>query len=187
VQVQQQQINTMVNYVQVQQQQINTVQWQPPKTNYVKCNVDAALFAEQHSFGIGMCIRNHRGHFIKAATTWHDANPPPQEAEAISLHDAIICLRQLGISNVHFELDRKLVVDIIVDRTNNQVEFGNIISICKSLPSQSPNISFVRRRANSVAHSLTKVSRMHARHQIFDLIPSCIDSIVRNEIMSFCL
>jgi ribonuclease HI len=143
------------------------------------------MFAEQHSFGIGMCIRNHRGHFIKAATTWHEGNPPPQEAEAIGLHDAILWLRQLGISNVHFELDCKLVVDSIVDRTNNQAEFGTIISICKSLLSQSPNfkISFVRRQANSVAHSLAKVSRMYARHQVFDLIPSCIHSIVRNEII----
>lgn len=93
---------------------------------------------------IGMCIRNHRGHFIKAATTWHDGIPPPQEAEAIGLHDAILWLRQLGISNVHFELDCKLVVDSILDRTNNQAKFGNIISICKL--SQSPNfkISFVR-------------------------------------------
>jgi len=153
--------------------------------NYVKCNVDAALFLEQHSFGIGMCIRNHRGHFIKAATTWHDGNPLPHEAEAIGLHDAILWLRRLGISNVHFGLDCKLVVD----RTNNQAEFGNIIPICKSLLSQSPNfkISFVRRQANFVAHSLAKVSRMHARHQMFDLVPSYIDSIVRNEIMSFCL
>jgi len=43
-----------VNYVQVRQQQSNIVQWQPPETNYV--NVDATLFAEQPSFGIGMCI-----------------------------------------------------------------------------------------------------------------------------------
>jgi len=97
-----------VNYVQVQQQQINIMQWKPPETNYVKCNVDAALFAKQQSFRIGTCIRNHRGQFIKAATTWHDGNPPPQEAETISLHDAILWLRQLGISNVHFELDCKL-------------------------------------------------------------------------------
>lgn len=54
------------NYVQVRQQQINIVQWHPPETNYVKCNVDASLFAEQPSFGIGMCIWNHRGQFIKA-------------------------------------------------------------------------------------------------------------------------
>jgi len=51
------------------------MKWQPPETNYVKCNGDASLFSEQQSFGIGICIGNHRGQFNKAATTWHDRNP----------------------------------------------------------------------------------------------------------------
>jgi hypothetical protein len=34
----------------------NVIRWQPPTIGKVKCNVDAALFNEQHKFGIGMCI-----------------------------------------------------------------------------------------------------------------------------------
>jgi len=44
-----------------QQQEQHTTRWQPPELNFVKCNVDAALFEEQRSFGIGMCIRNNSG------------------------------------------------------------------------------------------------------------------------------
>jgi hypothetical protein len=62
-------------------------------------------------FGIGMCIQNHRGLFVKAATTWHEGKPLPREAEAIGLRDAISWLGRL--SKVHIELDCKLVVDNI--------------------------------------------------------------------------
>lgn len=57
----------------------------------------------------------------------HEGSPPPQEAETMGLRNAIIWLGHLGLSNVHFELDCKLVVDNIMDRTNNQAEFGKII------------------------------------------------------------
>jgi hypothetical protein len=53
----------------VQQKQVVTdaqLHWQPPEEDYVKCNIDAAIFGEQRCFGFGMCIRNSRGHFIKA-------------------------------------------------------------------------------------------------------------------------
>ena len=46
---------------------------------------------------------------------------------------------------MHFELDCKLIVDSIVDMTNNLSEFDNIISVYKSLLPQFSNfkISFV--------------------------------------------
>ncbi|RHN48105.1 hypothetical protein MtrunA17_Chr7g0260151 [Medicago truncatula] len=91
------------------QQQMVQV-WQSPNEDYVKCNVDAALFGEQRCFGIGMCLRNHQGHFIKALTKWYEGTPPPQEAEALGLRDAIIWLGHLGMSKVHTELDCKLVL-----------------------------------------------------------------------------
>ena len=83
------------------------------------------------------------------------------------------------------ELDCKLVVDSIFDRNSNQVEFGSIISECRSLLKHYPNykISFVRRQANFVAHTLARASRLNARYQEFDLIPSYIETIVRNEII----
>jgi hypothetical protein len=36
--------------------------------------------------------------------------------------------------------------------------------------------SFVSRQANFVAHTLTKVSRLHVRHQEFDLVPFCMET-----------
>jgi len=33
--------------------------WRPPSEDYIKCNVDAALFGDQQCFGIGMCITDY--------------------------------------------------------------------------------------------------------------------------------
>lgn len=53
---------------------------------------------------------------------------------------------------------------------------------------QNPNfkISFVRRQANCVAHSIARTSKLYARQHIFDLILFYISTIVMNEIMSYC-
>jgi hypothetical protein len=43
--------------------------WLSPSAGKVKYNVDIALFKENYRFGVGMCIRDYKGHFIKARTT----------------------------------------------------------------------------------------------------------------------
>lgn len=100
----------------------------------MKCNVDATMFEEQRCFGIGMCIRNYRDHFSKAATFWQDGSPP--QAGAIGLRDTISWLGRLGLSKVLIKLDCKLMVDSIIDRNTNQVEFNSIISDSQALLQQ---------------------------------------------------
>jgi len=106
-------------------------------------------------------------------------------SKALGLKEAILWLGELGLSNVHIELDCKLVTDDIVDRTNNHAEFGNIMLTCRSFLTYFPNfkISFVRRQANFVAHTLARASKVYASCQVFDLIPSYITTIVMNEII----
>lgn len=81
------------------------------------------MYEAHKCFGIGMCIQNSMGHFLKAATCWHEGSPPPQEVKTIGLRDAISWLGRLGLSKVFTELDCKLVVDSTVDRNTNQAEF----------------------------------------------------------------
>ncbi|MCI35629.1 60S ribosomal protein L23, partial [Trifolium medium] len=47
-----------------------------------------------------MCIRNDQGRFVKARTTWFHGNPPPMEAEAWALREAITWLVELELSRV---------------------------------------------------------------------------------------
>ncbi|PNX88309.1 60S ribosomal protein l23 [Trifolium pratense] len=163
----------------------NNIQWQTPAMGEVKCNVDAALSIEQQQFGIGMCIRNDRGMFVRARTKWSHGCPPPVEAEAWVLKEVITWMGELEISRVVIELDCLLVVNAITGCSNNQFEFGHIINDCRRLLENYPNfkISFVKRQANFVAHSFARASKFHASTHTFDLIPSCIATSLINEII----
>ena len=150
------------------------IRWLPPMEGEVKCNVDAALFKEQNCFGVGMCLRDSRGHFMKAKTRRFHGVPLPYEAEACGLKEAILWLGDMGMSNVSIELDCKLVVDGILDTYIKQSEFGKIMYDCRMLLSNYPNfkISFVRPETNFVAHSLATASKLYASYYVFDYISS---------------
>ncbi|KAJ1421430.1 Ribonuclease H-like superfamily [Sesbania bispinosa] len=79
----------------------------------LKCNCDTAMFKELNSFGIGLCIRDEKGKFIRAKTLLHQGIPSAPEAEATGLLDAISWLRQLGLEAVDVEMDCKVVVDAV--------------------------------------------------------------------------
>jgi hypothetical protein len=164
----------------------NNVCWQPPVTGTVKCNIDAALFNDQQKFGVGMCIRNDQGNFMKAKTMWFHGTPPPQEAEAWAwaLRECMFWLGEL-YSCVVIELDCLLVVNAITDNSSNQTEFGYIMKTCRELLQNYQNfeIVYVKRQANFVAHSLARASKFYARSQLFDSIPSCIATTLLNEII----
>jgi hypothetical protein len=74
--------------------------WLPPSVEEVKCNVDAALFKENHCFGVGMCIRDYRGHFVKANTAWFDGVPTLMEAEAWGIKEAILLTSSMELNFV---------------------------------------------------------------------------------------
>jgi ribonuclease HI len=163
----------------------NRVRWQPPTDGEFKCNVDAALFNEEQQFGMGMCIRGAHGTYVKARTMVFEGTPPPLEAEAYALKEALIWLEELGISRVVIELDCMLVVNAINEKLRDSTEFGAIIKQCRLLLDNHPNfkISFIRRQANFVAHTLARASKSYASRQTFELIPSCIVPILMNEVI----
>ncbi|MCH84206.1 60S ribosomal protein L23 [Trifolium medium] len=106
----------------------NIMRWQPPLSGEVECNIGAALFKDQHKFGIGMCIRNDQGIFMRARTMWFNGRiPSPAEAEAWALKEAITWLRELELTQMVIELDCLLVVNAIKDISKDQSEFGNTI------------------------------------------------------------
>ncbi|GAU36553.1 hypothetical protein TSUD_277590 [Trifolium subterraneum] len=45
---------------------INVNKWGKLATREFKCNVDATIFYRDTGYGIGMCIRDEEGHFVKA-------------------------------------------------------------------------------------------------------------------------
>ncbi|KAL6543718.1 hypothetical protein OROGR_010215 [Orobanche gracilis] len=161
-----------------------THKWlKPPEGTLKYCNVDAAIFSEYNQYGIGVCIRSSTGDFIGGKTMWFDGIPTPQEGEAIGLKETILWLEVLGLTSVSIELDCAPVVNGLELDPIPNTEFGAILMYCRNHLSSFPSfkVSYIRRQANLVAHTLARASRLYARSHTFDLIPTCIETIVLNE------
>lgn len=63
--------------------------WVPPPQGHIKCNIDATLFKDINSFGIGLCFRNHYGDFIVAKKALFAGTPKVIEAESWAHYQAI--------------------------------------------------------------------------------------------------
>lgn len=157
--------------------------WQKPNIGEHKCNVDAAIFKEKGIFGLGLCVRNDKGEFVKAKSMWFYGVPTPHEAEAKGLLEALKWMASLNLYKVTFELDCKSVVDGILEDKIPFTEFGCILATCKDSLKffQNYGVSFIRRQANNIAHSLAKASRFCASHHVFYYIPTCISNLILNQ------
>lgn len=49
----------------------------------LKFNIDAAIFESQQQHGLGICIRDHQGMFVKNKTVLMSRLPQPREVEAL--------------------------------------------------------------------------------------------------------
>ncbi|PNX70538.1 LCR-like protein, partial [Trifolium pratense] len=72
------------------------VLWQPPPSNHVKCNLDAALFVTEQMVGMRVCLRDETNTFISAMTAKKDVVMSASEAEAWSLHQGLRWVANMG-------------------------------------------------------------------------------------------
>lgn len=69
--------------------------WYPLGPGTLKRNIDAS-FQELTSMGIGMCIRDERGAFVKARTITFSPKLQVHEGEALGLLEALQWVKDLG-------------------------------------------------------------------------------------------
>jgi len=81
----------------------------------------------------------------------------PREAEAWALHQAINWTHELGMHNVIFELDCKLVVDNMVKNIKGSTDFHAILNRFRASFVISQRVSFVKRHANLVAYNSIRI------------------------------
>lgn len=48
-----------------------------PDKGKINGNINGASFGDQQCFGVGMCIWNAQGDFLKALTKWFEFHPIP--------------------------------------------------------------------------------------------------------------
>lgn len=76
------------------------------------------------------------------------------------------------------------MVDSLNMHTIGLSNFHVILAKCRVNLSIIPNskVSFVRRQANQVAHSLARASTFYACNHVLNIVPTCTTSLIRNEI-----
>ncbi|MCI30906.1 replication protein A 70 kDa dna-binding subunit [Trifolium medium] len=133
-----------------------------------------------------MCIRDEFGAFVLARYDQFTPVCAVHIGEALGLLSTLAWVHKLNLGSVDFELDSKKIVGMFHARTQDAIEFGVIISHCKSLFSNyysNSSVEFVRQQANEVAHSLAKAATFTASPQVIVDIPHCIEYILINDML----
>jgi hypothetical protein len=107
------------------------------------------------------------------------------ECETSVLKHALLIGTTNGFERIIFESDCLTVVNVITNDYSYRYEneLCTPLSTCKSIftANANYNIAFVWRQANRVAHNLARASILQSSPMTFDHPPSCISSIIIDE------
>ncbi|PNX71291.1 hypothetical protein L195_g027166, partial [Trifolium pratense] len=76
--------------------------WYPPPADYVKCNIDAAIFSPEKKTSMRACVHNDEGQFITAMSAHINVVMTPAEAEAYARQQGIMWMAMLDYRSVQF-------------------------------------------------------------------------------------
>ncbi|KAL8088671.1 hypothetical protein AgCh_038446 [Apium graveolens] len=136
------------------------VSWVKPQESEIKVSVDAALFEEFNTSGIGLVARDSEGEMIMAKTICIKETLDPEMAEVIAIKEALSWTEKSPWQHITVESDCLLAVQSIRSKTPMLSPFGRMVKECRRLlPEQNTvSLSFIKRSANIVAHELARAS-----------------------------
>lgn len=88
-------------------------QWQPPMSNSVKINTDAALFEDPKRYSFAFIIRDQHGSLIEAISKCSSGQVAPEFAEAMGIREALSWIKNKNHSNVVLETDCLQIVQLL--------------------------------------------------------------------------
>ena len=147
--------------------------WEKPKFGWVKCNVDAAVFASQGRIGFGCVIRNSEGCFLAAQCAGMAGSFGAREAEALGIREALNWIKEMRFPCVIIEMDCLQVFQALAKEFTGPNGFGLIIEDCRALVKSIGEVqfSFVCRSANFAAHSVARVASSLSGPQEWNIVP----------------
>ncbi|CAJ2669980.1 unnamed protein product [Trifolium pratense] len=162
---------------------VSTIRWEKPRIGWLKCNVDAAFFVSAGRTAMGACFRNNSGEFMAGITQWQQMTLSTDEGEAWALLQAMNEAKSRGFESVQFESDSQVLVDAIHTKRRGNSEFLSIVNeiILVMLSCVNFEVKFIRRQVNSVAHNLARAANSWTSFHRFEIIPSCIELLIINE------
>lgn len=107
----------------------------------------------------GAVIRSSEGDFIAAKSDILPGRFDAREAEAIGVREALSWLKKFSLLPIVLEMDSLQVFNALHDNVVYPHGFGTIIAYCKALAQSLGEVafSFVRRSANTTAHTVAQV------------------------------
>ncbi|XP_019166936.1 PREDICTED: uncharacterized protein LOC109162706 [Ipomoea nil] len=131
--------------------------WSRPAVGRLKLNTDAALNTSTSSMGLGWVPRDHDGTFMAAKNMRLTSVFTVNEAEAVSLREALSWIKDTGMGNIDVEMDSQTVFYSLTSSSFNS-SFGLLVEDIKELASLIHDVQFrfVRRSANCAAHTVAR-------------------------------
>ncbi|KAL6511844.1 hypothetical protein OROGR_021441 [Orobanche gracilis] len=132
--------------------------WTPPMDATIKVNVDAALFKNSNSTGLGLVARNSSGIVVAWRQRLRSNVTCPEIAETLALLEAVRLAEEFGWQQVTIESDCLNVIKAINSQEVCLSSVGHMIDEIKSVFLLFSVISFQHtfRSANILAHDLAK-------------------------------
>ncbi|KAH9734279.1 putative reverse transcriptase/RNA-dependent DNA polymerase [Citrus sinensis] len=152
---------------------VGAVAWSPPRVGWLKCNTDAAVFANEGRVGLGSVIRDESGKFVAALCCNIRGNYSPRDAEVLSIREALSWLKSMKLSKVIVETDCLQAFNALVDRKCPLNSFGSLVLDCKCIADSIGDIafSFVRRSANSASHFVARAGNSLPGREVWRSVP----------------
>ena len=159
--------------------------WSRPLGGRWKCNLDAAMFSDLSTIGLGMVMRRNDGQFYACKTLLLPLSCSVKEAEALTLREALLWVLSLKLVDVEFKTDSLLVVNSLSSHLLDRSEYGFLISNCVCLRGKGNySIRFVKRQANKCAHVLAKHACFNASLYESFVIPSWLEEVIISDLLS---
>lgn len=139
--------------------QLQSRKWCKLPAGWSKINVDASYQSGATHIGAGCIVRDDQGCFIRARAARIRGGVSAREAEARSFKEALTWTKNWRTCRCIFELDAKMVVDVVNGASRNSI-FHGIIDECKEILKHFEGVLvvFYHRSANRVVHVLAQAA-----------------------------
>ncbi|XP_042974694.1 uncharacterized protein LOC122306328 [Carya illinoinensis] len=132
--------------------------WQPPEWPMFKVNVDAAFDKSLNRMGMGIIVRDSEGKIQACLTAPKEWVFSAAQAERAALQRAMFMCFEMGMHQVIFEGDAKVVIDAINSKEMDSSWHGQETEDLQQWMAAHPfwRLFFVYRSANQAAHAAAK-------------------------------
>lgn len=103
--------------------------WIPSSPPWYKVNVDAVVFDQLNSVGVGVLIQDHEGSMVTAMSKHLPLLLGPLEVEGKAMDEAVTFVWDIGVRDVVFETDSWIVFDALSRTITPPIAIANLIDI----------------------------------------------------------